>query len=111
MIDTVAAYMKKGRTGRPLEYLSVGTVGLRYFELLHILQQLLSINASLPVTNFFDAHAEYFSVISAHPATTQCRSAVTHPDVALSGVSGIVIFAALGFEALLMMASYCFTSH
>ncbi|HHN8385676.1 TPA: hypothetical protein ACRRWX_001274 [Morganella morganii] len=94
-----------------MEYLSVGTAGLQYFELLHILQQLLSINAALPVTNFFDAHAEYFSVISAHPATTQCGSAVTHPDVALSGASGIVIFAALRFEALLVMASYCFTSH
>ncbi|WP_192941011.1 hypothetical protein [Morganella morganii] len=103
--------MKKGRTRRPLEYLSIGTVGLRYFELLHILQQLLSINAALPVTNFFDAHAEYFSVISAHPATTQCGSAVAHAYVALSGVSGIVIFTALGFEAFLVMASYCFTSH
>ncbi|HBC7186320.1 TPA: hypothetical protein KEY19_003007 [Morganella morganii] len=36
VIDTVAAYMKKGRTWRPLEYLSVGTVGLRYFELPNI---------------------------------------------------------------------------
>ncbi|MEM8258094.1 hypothetical protein Q4R52_18240 [Morganella morganii] len=93
----MAAYVKKGRTWRPLEYLSVGTVGLRYFELLHILQQLLSINASLPVPNFFDAHAEYFSVISAHPATTQCGSTVAHAYAAFSGVSGIVIFAALGF--------------
>lgn len=103
--------MKKGRTWRPLEYLSVGTVGLQYFELRKVLSQLLCINATLPVTNFFDAHAEYFSVISAHTATTQCGSTVTHPDVALSGASGIVIFAALGFEALLVMASYCFTSH
>lgn len=103
--------MKKGRTWRPLEYLSVGTVGLQYFELLHILQQLLSINAALPVTNFFDAHAEYLSMIGAHPATTQCGSTVAHAYVAFSGVSGIVIFAALGFEAFLVMASYCFTSH
>lgn len=103
--------MKKGRTWRPLEYLSVRTVGPQYFELREAFSQLLSINAALPVTNFFDAHAEYLSMIGAHPATTQCRSTVTHPDVALSGVSGIVIFAALGFEALLVMASYCFTSH
>lgn len=103
--------MKKGRTWRPLEYLSVGTAGLRYFELRKVLSQLLCVNAALPVTNFFDAHAEYFSVISAHPATTQCGSAVTHTDVALSGMSGIVIFAALRFEAFLVMASYCLTSH
>lgn len=32
--------MKKGRTWRPLEYLSVGTMGLRYFELREVFSQL-----------------------------------------------------------------------
>ncbi|WP_235378667.1 hypothetical protein [Proteus faecis] len=80
-------------------------------ELQNIFWQLLGINKLLPISNLFNAHTKNLSMIGAHPTAAQCWSAVAHTHTSISGVSSIIIFASFEFEALLMMASYCSTSH